>query len=343
MPLEQRGIRVRENTKKRHWCTKLLTFVVTAAVAMAVVPVTASAKTVKLYVDPGHGGKDPGAVSGGVAEKDIALAIGKEVRKAAERQGWKVKMSRDTDVFVPLNERARRANNWGATTYVSIHSNSTGDKSLGNMTIYRSGAGKRLGSKIMSEMDKLTDYKDIGNRKDVRGLAVLRGTKMPSVLVEVLAVSPKKERERLKDPAFRKKAAEAIVKGVAKYEGVEYVPPAKPKSDSKKAESNKAESKKADEKKTESTTKAEPKNSTKSESKNEPKSEKATDGEVKLAAEKAEADEARRDSAEADQPITVAAADRTEEQPVADSAPSATQEAPLAAGWLGSLWRLLTR
>jgi N-acetylmuramoyl-L-alanine amidase len=185
------------------------------------------ADDVRLFVDPGHGGKDPGAVSGGLAEKDSNLRIARLVEKSAKRQGWDVKLSRNSDVFVPLTERPRKAKAFKATSFVSVHSNSTGKKALGNMTIYRSKSGKRLGANIMRELKPLTDHKDIGNRRDVRGLVVLKKAKTPATLVEVLSVSTPKERKMLKDPKFQKAAAEAIVKGVAKHEGVKYVPPAK--------------------------------------------------------------------------------------------------------------------
>lgn len=287
--------------------------VLAAAVAFAVVPGTAMAKSdVRLFIDPGHGGKDPGAVSGNLYEKDVALSVGKLVAESAERQGWDVKMSRDKDVFVPLKERPARAAKWGATTYVSIHSNSTGDKKLGNMTIYRSKEGRRLGKAIMGEMDKLTDYDDIGNRKDERGLAVLRGAEMPAVLVEVLAVTPKEERRRLKDPAFHKKAAESIVKGVAKYEGVEYIGPDEPKEEPKP----------------------------------EPKPKPAPEP-VKVEVETEPAAEPQTEApAETTSVTKVVEAPSAEADPVAADAPADLEpetDTSNSSGWLGSLWRMLTR
>lgn len=210
----------------------------TAALAASLIaPSAAFAKPVRLFVDPGHGGKDPGAVSGGVLEKDAALSISKMVIKDAKRQGWSVRASRRTDKFIDLNERAARANAWKADAFVSVHSNSAGNKKVGHMTIYRSKGGNRLGKRIMKELNPLTSYKDIGNRSDVRGLAVLRGTQMPSVIVELLSVSSKAERKVLTDKGEQRKMAEAIVRGVAKSEGVKYRP-AKPKA-AKKAKAEK--------------------------------------------------------------------------------------------------------
>jgi len=192
-------------------------------------PAAAQASSVRLVIDPGHGGKDPGAMSGGVKEKDTNLQISRAVAKAARRQGWEVEMTRKTDKFVPLEKRPQSANRKRADVFVSIHSNSMGKAAKGNMTIYRSKQGKRLGRAIMREMDRMTEYKDIGNRRDTRGLAVLRASKRPAVIVEVLSVAAPKERKQIKDPKAQKKYAEAIVRGVATYEGVKYKEPVKPK------------------------------------------------------------------------------------------------------------------
>lgn len=196
------------------------------ALAMAFSATPAYAKQVRLFVDPGHGGKDPGAVSRGIKEKDTNLAISRLVVKAAKRQGWKVKMSRNSDKFISLRARPRMAARWKATSTVSVHSNSTGRKALGNMTIYRTKKSKKLGKAITKELNRTTSYRDIGNRRDVRGLAVLR-TKKPTVIVEVLSVTAPKEKRRLRNQGERRKMAEAIVRGVAKAEGVKYIPPKK--------------------------------------------------------------------------------------------------------------------
>ena len=78
-----------------------------------------------IVVDPGHGGKDPGAIGyRGIREKDITLAIAREVRRIAEKRlGVRVVLTRDRDVFIPLWERSKIANRLGATMFISIHCN----------------------------------------------------------------------------------------------------------------------------------------------------------------------------------------------------------------------------
>lgn len=186
----------------------------------------AGAANVRLMIDPGHGGKDPGAVNGAITEKGTNLDISMKVVEAAQRQGWTVGITRWGDWFVPLNARPSSANNWGATAFVSIHSNSGSAAPMGNMTIYRSAAGAALGQQIMEELDALTPYGDIGNRADVRGLAVLRGAHVPATLVEVMSLSSPEELAQLVSPDVQARYAEAIVKGVADFHGIAYVPPA---------------------------------------------------------------------------------------------------------------------
>lgn len=188
----------------------------------------AQAANVRLVIDPGHGGKDPGAVSGTTTEKELNLLIGRKVYEAAARQGWTVGMTRWDDRFIPLPARPAAANAFGATAFVSIHSNSYGPRPQGNMTIYRSGAGAALGQQIMEEMDALTPYGDIGNRPDARGLAVLRGSHVPATLVEVLSLSSPEELAQIVNPDVQAAYAEAIVRGVADFHGIAYVPPAAP-------------------------------------------------------------------------------------------------------------------
>ena len=103
-----------------------------AKVAAAAVPVTATkpknetagTREVKtIVIDPGHGGKDTGAQGKNSNEKDIVLAVGKLLKKELEKEGFKVKMTRDKDVFIELGERANLANQWDGDLFISLHCN----------------------------------------------------------------------------------------------------------------------------------------------------------------------------------------------------------------------------
>ena len=87
--------------------------------------------------DPGHGGKDPGALSGGgVAEKDVVLAISLQLRERLAAAGFDVVLTRDTDVFIPLEERTARANAEQADLFVSIHGNASPNARLSGVETY---------------------------------------------------------------------------------------------------------------------------------------------------------------------------------------------------------------
>ncbi len=81
----------------------------------------------RVVIDPGHGGRDPGAVGpGGTLEKDVVLAIGLALREQLKARGFEVLMTRDKDVFIPLRERTQFANEKKADLFISIHANAIG-------------------------------------------------------------------------------------------------------------------------------------------------------------------------------------------------------------------------
>ena len=83
-----------------------------------------------VVIDAGHGGKDPGAVQGGVREKDIVLGLSKALRdELLDAGGIRVAMTRDDDTFLVLQERPEIARRLGADLFVSIHADSAGDVS----------------------------------------------------------------------------------------------------------------------------------------------------------------------------------------------------------------------
>ena len=85
---------------------------------------TAGTREVKtIVIDPGHGGKDSGAQGKKSNEKDIVLAIGKLLKKELEKEGFKVKMTRDKDEFIELGQRANLANQWDGDLFISLHCN----------------------------------------------------------------------------------------------------------------------------------------------------------------------------------------------------------------------------
>ncbi len=94
-------------------------------------------KITKIVLDPGHGGRDPGAISrSGVKEKDIVLDAAKRLKTALEREGIDVVMTRNSDVFVPLETRARIANRANADFFISVHANASRSRWMKGFEVY---------------------------------------------------------------------------------------------------------------------------------------------------------------------------------------------------------------
>jgi N-acetylmuramoyl-L-alanine amidase len=95
-------------------------------------------RLVRVMIDPGHGGKDPGAIgSTGLKEKDVVLAIGRSVREKLSRSGeFDVRMTRDEDVFIPLEERTAMANKGGVDIFVSLHINASRNRRAEGFSTY---------------------------------------------------------------------------------------------------------------------------------------------------------------------------------------------------------------
>lgn len=77
-----------------------------------------------IVIDPGHGGKDPGAIGKFSNEKDIVLSVGKLLEKELVKRGFRVKLTRSTDKFIQLSERPQIANRWNGDLFISLHCNS---------------------------------------------------------------------------------------------------------------------------------------------------------------------------------------------------------------------------
>ena len=91
----------------------------------------------RIVIDAGHGGKDSGAIySAGLLEKDITLDVARKVREALLGSGLRVIMTRDTDIFIPLPNRAKVSQKKQADLFVSIHANASPSKSLNGLEVY---------------------------------------------------------------------------------------------------------------------------------------------------------------------------------------------------------------
>ncbi|MCQ2410030.1 MAG: N-acetylmuramoyl-L-alanine amidase [Elusimicrobiaceae bacterium] len=103
----------------------------------APVPVVSAAhKKMRIVVDPGHGGKDPGAVRSRVREKDLNLGVSKELFKLLKKGGFEVKITRENDSFIPLSDRSKMSNTFKADLFVSVHTNASKNKQANGFQVY---------------------------------------------------------------------------------------------------------------------------------------------------------------------------------------------------------------
>lgn len=173
---------------------------------------------VVVVVDPGHGGKDPGAIGiGGLQEKDIILPIAQQVASILEQQGIQAVLTRDSDYFVDLGPRVDMSERIGADLFVSIHANSINlsRTDISGLETYYYSSGQRLARTIHNSILQSLDIKDRGVRQ--ARFYVLRKSSMPSVLVEVGFVTGREDAAKLSDPAYRSQMAQAIARGILQY------------------------------------------------------------------------------------------------------------------------------
>lgn len=197
-----------------------------------------------VVLDPGHGGHDKGATNRMGAEKDYTFDIAVRMKPLLEAAGLRVVLTRDRDVFIPLPNRSRVANDIPDSIFVSIHFNAGGTKADGFEIFSMTPRG------APSTTDKVVRPRDFrqepGNLSDIqsaalagsiyhsmlghipvrdRGIkrarfAVLRTSKVPSVLVEGGFISNRKEAEQIHDPEWRQRLAQSIATGVIGYKGL---------------------------------------------------------------------------------------------------------------------------
>lgn len=179
--------------------------------------------TLKLALDAGHGGKDPGAVGNGLQEKDITLDIVMRIYRIIQEEytGVQVLLTRINDTYVAPDERARMANQWGADFFLSIHINAGGGTGWESYR-YTSASAKAV---VFQDAIHAAVIQAVGagikdRGKKAANFAVLRETKMPAILTENLFIDNAKDAALLKDAAFREKLARGHVIGMEKAFGL---------------------------------------------------------------------------------------------------------------------------
>ena len=189
-----------------------------------------------IFLDPGHGGSDPGAVGNGVREKDLTLSIYNKVSKKLSDLGFSLLTSRNVDKDVGLVERAEQANNVSADMLLSIHFNSGGrGVARGIETYYyqaqadripqinkdnhnnaeRLDKSRRLAQRVQQNLLYQTGAMDRGVKR--ASFVVLRETSIPSILVELGFIDNPWEVSKIKTNEYQEKLADGIVDGIVEY------------------------------------------------------------------------------------------------------------------------------
>jgi len=200
----------------------------------------------KVYLDPGHGGSDPGAVRNGLREKDLTLAIAKRIEKILKKdyEGVQVKLSRTTDKFVSLSNRAKMANDWEADVFVSIHINAGGGTGYEDF-IYNKLSNSSTTAKMRDTFHKevvkeQSFWRNRGKKK--ANFAVLRLTNMSGILTENGFIDTKSDANKLKSNTHLNRIAKGHAGGIAKALGLKKK--SKPKNSTSSSKKSSSSSKK---------------------------------------------------------------------------------------------------
>ena len=172
---------------------------------------------ITIVLDPGHGGTDSGAAANGLLEKDVNLALARLVATELALYDVEIQLTRMTDTFISLSNRADFANQLGADFFCSLHTNAgggTGFESYVHTSPSRGAVTARgtIHGQIASFF-RQHGFDDRGQK--TANFAVLRETKMPAVLLESLFLDNPRDAATLKDIEFLKGLAKAIATGLA--------------------------------------------------------------------------------------------------------------------------------
>lgn len=175
----------------------------------------------KIFIDPGHGGHDPGAVGNGLQEKNVVLDIAKRIEsKLKDYEGVEVRLSRTNDTFVELGERARLANNWGADYFVSVHVNAGGGRGYEDFVFNGNVSQATIANQNVfnPQVVRATGFNNRGKKR--ANFAVLRQTNMPAILTENGFIDNSTDANNLKSSAFLDKVANGHVNALIQIFGL---------------------------------------------------------------------------------------------------------------------------
>ncbi|WP_166647457.1 N-acetylmuramoyl-L-alanine amidase [Prosthecobacter fusiformis] len=192
-----------------------------------------------VVLDAGHGGHDGGAVAGGTIEKNLALTLTLRLRDQLLSQGMRVKMTRDKDVFLPLEERASIASQAEAAAFVSLHLNTSASPDVSGIETYytkrktlsaqramqakwslatgsvQDERGQWLAKSLQKHVCQATQAVDRGIKE--RSYAVVSQSLVPAVLIECGFLTNAPEMEKLKKRTYQEQLTRGIAAGITQF------------------------------------------------------------------------------------------------------------------------------
>jgi len=186
-----------------------------------------------IVLDPGHGGRDPGALGRSLREKDINLQVCLYLKSALERCSFRVVLTRDRDTErvpgvatgVDLKARAMLANTNGADLYLSWHYDASEKPEVAGLSVWIHPSQKDQPAYTKAELlaDQITQHSGQRNRGVYFGdFQVLRDTHMDAVLIEGGFLTNPEEETWLADPTFLHKQAEGAARALCRLYGLPY-------------------------------------------------------------------------------------------------------------------------
>lgn len=194
----------------------------------------------KIMVDPGHGGTDPGAIGPtGKREADVNLGVSLKLRDKLRALGAEVRVTRETDRNVgrpgapqreELAARVALANSWPAELFISVHCNSAANPAAHGTEVYVARESSRASQDVAREVHRdMVDQTGLQGRGVKRAnFHVIRHTHMPAILVETAFISNPTEEALLADNDFQHTLADSIASGVQKYAQTHHNQPEEP-------------------------------------------------------------------------------------------------------------------
>ncbi|MBN1844493.1 MAG: N-acetylmuramoyl-L-alanine amidase [Sedimentisphaerales bacterium] len=172
-----------------------------------------------VMIDPGHGGRDPGAIGvNGYQEKHVNLSVAQRVAEELSSRGYTVRLTRDRDEFIELDERVELANRLGPGLFVSIHADSTANQQAQGFSVYLARAASAAAERAARLIEQAFQEAQIAGRGRRRAdFRVLQGTRCPAVLVELGYLSNRQEADRLADTAYQRVLAQVVAAAISEF------------------------------------------------------------------------------------------------------------------------------